>query len=236
MVSLKRRIATIAVALCMLGAVAVLVLVVLTVRSGINRGDCGESPPFAKQRYPGQSIFLAKVLYVSGDWRPSDEHIPWSIALIERRYWGVPWWVPNLILIGHSGPFLKKGTEYFIDGDRTIARLSSFFPYIDFRCSSRTAPVSDAEMDLRVLRDGPPKSGVRIIGRTIRRFGVGDWRPAGGVTVRITGPTAQPPRSPTSMEFTTSSHCRLAITRFVLIRRTTLILLTVSTMSTERAI
>ncbi len=174
-------------AMGLLGTV-VTAMVVLTVHSGFGRGDCGESPPFVSPKYPGQSVFVAKILYVSGESQPSDKHIPWSIAVVEHRYWGLPWWVPNFVLIGHSGLFLKKGAEYFVDGDRTMARLSSFFPYIELRCASRTATVSDAEVDLRVLRDGPPRSGVRIIGRSLRLSSDGRYRPDSGVTVKITGP------------------------------------------------
>ena len=126
MASLRRKIALSVAALGLFGT-AVMAMVVLTVHSGFGRGDCGESPPFVSPKYPGQSVFVAKILYVSGDSQPSDKHIPWSIAVVEHRYWGLPWWVPNFVLIGHSGPFLKKGAEYFIDGDRTMARVSSFF-------------------------------------------------------------------------------------------------------------
>src|SRR5579863_997075 len=67
----------------------------------------------------------------------------------------------------------------------------AFFPYIEFRCGSRTAAVSDAEVDLRVLRDGPPRSGVRIIGRSLRLSSGGRYRPDAGVTVKITGPEGE---------------------------------------------
>lgn len=66
--------------------------------------------------------------------------------------------------------------------------MSAVFPYLEFRCGSRTKPLSDATLELRLLDEGQPKSGVRIIGRAIRHFGVGDWRPAPGVTMRIMGP------------------------------------------------
>jgi hypothetical protein len=127
------------------------------------------------------------MLYVSGDYHPSDKQIPWSIALVERRYWGLPWWARKFVLIGHSG-VLKKGSQYFIDGDRSGYRIAKFLPYVDFHCGNRTRLLSEADLETRLLKDGPPKSGDRIIGRTLRRFGVGDWRPALGVTVRITGP------------------------------------------------
>lgn len=122
---------------------------------------------------------------MSGEPRPPEWREPWSIALIRQRYWGLPWWVPNLVLLGHLPT--KKGAEYFIDGDRSVFRLSGFFPYVDFRCATRTRPVSEAGVEMRLLRDGPPKSGVRIIGRVMRRSESGNWEAYSGVSVKITG-------------------------------------------------
>ncbi|MGC1374155.1 MAG: hypothetical protein WA824_18615, partial [Candidatus Sulfotelmatobacter sp.] len=50
-----------------------------------------------------------------------------------------------------------------------------------------TARVSDAEVDLRVLRDGPPKNGGRIIGRVYRFSPEGDGF-VSGVRVDVIGP------------------------------------------------
>jgi hypothetical protein len=162
--------------------------VILTLRSPAPLVDCGgEHAPFATQKSPGQAVFVAKILYGSFEWRPSEKHVPWSIGLVRRRYWGLPWWVPRLILLGHAS--LKQGEEYFIDGDRSFWRLSSFFPYVDFRCGNRTRLLNEAAVEMRLLKDGPPKSGVRIIGRVKRRLGPGNWQAVSGVSVQIVGPT-----------------------------------------------
>jgi hypothetical protein len=153
-----------------------------------NRGDCYEHPPFTKPLYDTQAVFVAKIVYVPVAWDPSKNYEPWTVGLVQHRYWGLPRWSPGLVVLGHSAPFLRKGGEYFIDADRHGGRISAIFPYLEFRCGSRTRPLSDATPELRLLDEGPLKSGVRIIGRTIRRFGVGDWHPAPGVTVTITGP------------------------------------------------
>jgi hypothetical protein len=51
--------------------------------------------------------------------------------------------------------------------------------------------VADAEVDLRVLRDGPPREGVRILGRTVRLTGdypYPRWETAPSMKVVIRGP------------------------------------------------
>jgi hypothetical protein len=177
--------------LTVFGAVGLLVsaFLMLSLHTGMNRGDCGVHPPFAKPLYDTQAVFVAKIVYVPVAWDPSKNYEPWTIGLVQHRYWGLPWWTPRLVVLGHSAPYLRKGGEYFIDADRHGGRISGFFPYLEFRCGSRTRPLSDATLELRLLEERPPKPGARIIGPTIRRFGVGDWRAAPGVTVRIIGPT-----------------------------------------------
>jgi hypothetical protein len=180
---LKPKIVRAILALLLAAIVYVAVCVVLTVRSPIVRGDCGEHIPFAAPIRPEQAVFTAKILYVSGELQPPEWREPWSIALIRHRYWGLPWWLPNLVLLGHYPT--KKGEEYFIDGDRSLFRLSGFFPYIDFRCGSRVGLLSESEVEIRLLKDGPPKSGVRIIGRVMRRSGTGTLQPVPRVNVKI---------------------------------------------------
>lgn len=182
---MKRKIFWATSALLLAGIAYVAICVVLTVRSPVARGDCGEHPPFAAPIRAEQAVFIAKIFYVSGEPQPPEWRQPWSIALIHHRYWGLPRWMPNLVLLGHLPT--KKGEEYFIDGDRSLFRLSGFFPYVDFRCSSRTRQVSEAEVEMRLLKDGPPRSGIRIIGRVMGRPGVGGRQPFPGIRVKITG-------------------------------------------------
>lgn len=123
----------------------------------MNRGDCGEHPPFAGRIYEGQAVFTAKILYAP-ERSPQMSREPWTLALVQHRYWGLPWWASELIVLGHSAPYLKTGGEYLVDADRYESRLS-FLPYVEFRCGSRTKLLSEATLELRLLEDGPPKSG-----------------------------------------------------------------------------
>jgi hypothetical protein len=185
--SLRRKIVLAAVLVCLLGFAAIVALVVFTVHSGIPSVDCGESAPFAEPRYPGHAVFVAKVLYsTGGDWRPPERYTPWAIAVVQHRYWGLPWWTPNVVLIGHG--YLKNGEQYFVDGNRATYRISKFLPYIDFRCGNRTRPLKEADLDLRVLREGPPNSSARIIGPAYRRDETGRLKLAAGIGVEAMGP------------------------------------------------
>jgi hypothetical protein len=185
---LKRKAILAATALFLTATLYVFILTILNVQSPPMPGDCGERAPFNKPVYPGQAVFVVKILYSGGDnWTSAKKRGPWSIGRIEHRYWGLPWWTPGLVLIGHSY-FLHKNERYFIDGDRTMYRISVFTPYIDFTCASRTSPLADAEIDLRIL-DSPQKKGVRIIGRAYHpKTAERDREFASGVTIKIIGP------------------------------------------------
>jgi hypothetical protein len=62
----------------------------------------------------------------------------------------------------------KAGDIFFVDGQLGMGILTRYiFPVINMRCS-RSALVQDAAVDLRVLRDGPPEHGVRVIGQVVK--------------------------------------------------------------------
>ena len=176
---------------CLVAGVLATILLLGVLYSGSSRGDCGEHPPFAARLSENQAVFLAKVVYVPVAWSPSLGYEPWTIGLVRRRYWGLPWWTPRLVVLGHSAPYLKKGGEYFIDADRSQSRLSVFFPYLEFLCGSRTKPLTDAALELRLLGEGPPKAGVRVIGRALRLSSDGRHYPGGGIRVEISGPNGR---------------------------------------------
>ena len=95
-----------------------------------------------------------------------------ALVRVGKSFWGLPRWHQGLaiVLISTSNnwdPF--QGREmYFVDADRLDGSLTRFLPiFRDHRCT-RTAPIEDAEIQLRVLRDGLPSNGLRILGKTIR--------------------------------------------------------------------
>jgi hypothetical protein len=84
-----------------------------------------------------------------------------------------------------------RGREtYFIEGHRQSSRLTRLLPIFEVHCT-RTAALKYAEVDLRVLRDGPPKNGVRITGYTYRRTSANEWKEVPNTQVGISGPSGE---------------------------------------------
>jgi hypothetical protein len=150
---------------------------------------CKIGPPFAKPLSPTQAVFTAKALYVGRIDRTYAEDSGhrkglWAVARVKRRLWGLPWWSSQIVLLSNGG--FEKGDEYFVDGSRS-SFLSSLMPIVDVGSCSRTARLEHAEIDLRVLHDGVPASGARVIGRVIRQPLGGAPEFAQGVGVAIGG-------------------------------------------------
>jgi hypothetical protein len=64
--------------------------------------------------------------------------------------------------------------EMLLDGWRFGGIVTQFLPAIYFTCGVRTRPIERAEVDLRVLRDGPLE-GVRILGRVATERSYADY-------------------------------------------------------------
>jgi hypothetical protein len=141
-------------------------------------GDCGEPRPFAAPRSPEHVALIARIVYV----HHQSDYTGWAIARTQHRYWGLPWWNQRFIVLPYI--FFKPGEEYLIDGYVRPSLIGHLTNLMQVHCS-RTAPVRDAQVDLRLLRDGPPKKGVRIIGRVLRSQPGGDIQPASHVAVTL---------------------------------------------------
>lgn len=165
---------------------------IATIRTATHQGgssvDCGAPPPFVKPTSPDQAVFTAHVLYVGR----VDPHAmqsghrfgPWAIASVERRYWGLPWW-SSLIVVLAPG-WYQQGETYFVDG--RWPGDSRLLPFVYTGPCRRTRPLNEAVIDTRILRDGPPGNGVRIIGLTYRRNSNVAFERVPGMRVEITGP------------------------------------------------
>lgn len=153
----------------------------------LNQPLCLERAPFVKPLSPHQAVFIARVLYAGRtdrDFSSGHEWGHWALARVEHRYWGLPWWSSEVVFLANGG--FEKGKAYFVDGDRS-SLVSYFVPLVDIGTCTRSAPLERADIDLRILRDGPPKAGVRIVGRVFRQSS-GRPQVAPGVKVEITGP------------------------------------------------
>lgn len=167
----------------------------------IYRTECHFSEqPFTKQESAPQAVFTARILGSGKLWGPDDSQPSldwrryWSLALVQKRFWGLPWWDRKVVVLltttRGSGMPPARGEIEFVDGQHLPGSLTRFLPIFDTFCT-RTGSVADSEVDLRVLRDGPPREGVRILGRTFRLTGDHSyprWETAPSTKVVIRGP------------------------------------------------
>ncbi len=127
-------------------------------------GDCGGTPaPFAVVRGPDHVVFTARIVAVccAAPVRAFPRFGGFAIAKVQKPYGGLPWWNSGIVFIT---PYLADCREpLFFDGYTHQGALSRLFSVVESRICGRTALLRDAQVDVRVLGDGPPKSGVRII-------------------------------------------------------------------------
>ena len=188
--ALHRRIARTAAGLFSVYVVFAVTLTIWKLAGPLVQPYCSERPPFAKPLSPRQAVFTAKVLYVGRvdrDYAVRSGHKVglWALAHVEHKYWGLPWWSSALVFLADGG--FEKGNEYFVDGDRS-SLVSHFVPLVHIGTCTRFGPLERADIDLRVLQDGPPRSGVRIIGRVVRQPLGNSSEVAQGIKIEITGP------------------------------------------------
>jgi hypothetical protein len=162
------------VAMGLLFCVAVLLASVHLAVSSENPVDCGEGPPFADAQHSQGTVFTARIVHV--------DPILGPVAVVQQRFWGLPRWARIVLL-----KWGRVGDEFFVDGRRAGGVLTGHIvPVIDMKCTG-SAALKDAKVELRLLRDSPHWSGVRIIGRAVER--AHGEPPIPGAKVIITGPS-----------------------------------------------
>jgi hypothetical protein len=163
--------------------------------------ECHRLPqPFTAQQSPKQAAFIARVVATGTLWprtaTPLGEGYPrryWALALVEKSYWGLPWWDHKIVLLTlfvRGGSGFERGETYFVDGNHWSRRLTQFLPTFETHCT-RTNALKYSEVDLRGLRDGAPKNSVRIMGYTFYRMPTGGWKRVPGARVDISGPAGE---------------------------------------------
>jgi hypothetical protein len=164
-----------------------------TIRTVMHLGgssvDCAAPPPYVKRSSSDQALFTAHVFYVGRvdseyTMRSGHRFGPWAIAYVKRHYWGLPWWDSKIVALG-PGRY-QEGETYFVDG--RWPGNSMLLPFVYTGPCRRTRPLSEAVVDTRILRDGPPRTGARILGYTYRRKSNVSFQLAPGMRVEIRGP------------------------------------------------
>lgn len=149
-------------------------------------GDCGGRPVLDEQGHPFGIDFTAKILFVG----PRTFHglSLWSIARVEERFSGSSWWPSNIVILRGIFKATDASDEYFVEGDRSVGALTRFLPLIERLDCGHTGTRDYAAVAIRILRDGAPKSGVRLIGRVYTDDRV-NRLPAPGVGISMEGPS-----------------------------------------------
>lgn len=202
--SLVRRLATVFVG-CLLIATLDLVATLGLVlgQSSLSPFNCGrERPLFARPLSAKQAVLTAQLIRVGHTTRVSGKWAGyWAIGLVQERFWGWPPWAPPFVLITDS--LFWEGETYFIDGSRANRLFPRLLPILEVGPCARTGPLVDAKIEMRVLREGAPARGVRIIGYVRKP------EPFAGM---FTPPNAHTPFAGAKISLTGSSGATIVIT------------------------
>ncbi len=172
--------------------------------SSLFNGDCRAKPPFTHAQHKEHAVFTARAIYVGRsihtrqELRMSPKDLrdspvgDWAIGVVQERFWGVPTRWPHLVVMTNF-VFWKGGT-YFVDGRRERNLLDNILPLVagGIGCS-RSRPIQEAVVDLRLLRQAPPRQAA-IVGY-VRQPGpwAGMMNPfevvkfLGGAQIEVTG-------------------------------------------------
>ena len=158
--------------------------IVVAIRTPPFSADCSKRAPISTLA-PGQVVFVARAVLTLGSCKEYSGH-RWcdgAVAIIQERFWGIR---SGLVLLTQG--FFEDGEQYLIDGVHANGPLTRFLPIVGFAPCNHSARLKDAEVDLRILRDKSPRSGVRIIGSVTQSNGR-KREAAPGRNVVITGPS-----------------------------------------------
>jgi len=127
-------------------------------------GGCSGGILFSRPLDPDHVVFTARLIRVGhvrkvlGRWAG-----PWAIGWVEKRYWGLPAWMPPLVFIA-DGRFWE-GETFFISGWRTQGLLAHFLPIVDAQgCLYRAGRLEEAEIYRRSIGRATPANQVFLIG------------------------------------------------------------------------
>jgi hypothetical protein len=147
-------------------------------------GDCGGRPLLDEDGKPRAVDFTARILFVG----PKTFHTYslFSLARVEERFSDSIWAVPKLVILRDFFRSTDRGEDFFVEGTRSLGPFTRFLPVVERVECGHSSRTGRALVQLRILRDGPPRSGVRIIGAVFRSRE--DVKPSSGTTILIKGP------------------------------------------------
>jgi hypothetical protein len=163
--SLGRRIAGVFTVCLFVAILDVLGMFVLSARHPLpSVGDCSGSPPFSQPEYPEQMVFVARTIRTGHAERISDRWVgTWALGVVQDRFWGLPSWTPRIVLL--TGGIFWENETYFVDAHRADGLVARYLPIAEHgRCGSRTRPLVDAAIEMRVLHENRLVRGAGLIG------------------------------------------------------------------------
>lgn len=166
-VSLGKRVAVVSVICLLIAVLDVATTLTLTAwQSSLNGPDCGGRRLFTQPVFPGHTVFTAYLVRVGHATHATEDPKKWvgdwAIGVVQEKFWGVPFQWPRLVLLTNS--IFWENETYFVDGRRPRGFLTGVLPIIETGPCSRTRPLVDATVDLRILREKRTLTGPGIIG------------------------------------------------------------------------
>lgn len=146
-------------------------------------GDCGGRPLIDAAGHPLNIVFTARLLLVGP--RSFMGSSLWSAGRVEQRFADVPSWGGNIVFLRGSFKKADKAGQFFVEGQRSTGVLTRFLPIIEPVPCGRTRPLKYADVPLRILQDGLPRDGARLLGRVYRYR---SKTPVAGIKVLLDGP------------------------------------------------
>ena len=132
-------------------------------------GDCGGRSLLDERGVPRGVDFTAKLVFVGP--RPSygilrGRSSLWSFARTQERFGQRSFAVPRFVILRGGFEATDQAREYFVESTNSSNTvLGHLVPVAEPSDCGHTAPLEDAGAWIRVLRERPPKSGARLIGR-----------------------------------------------------------------------
>jgi hypothetical protein len=153
-------------------------------------GDCNGLSLLDDEGRPRFTDFTAKVLIVGPEtW---NGYSLWALARValarvEKRFSVKPWLGSDLVILRGAFKREDNGRRYFMEGLRRSSAFAWVLPIITPTHCSHTSRLDRAGVDVRLLVDGRPQFGARLIG-VVSGCRLQDPRP--GVSIRVDGPAS----------------------------------------------
>jgi hypothetical protein len=114
--------------------------------------ECANYTPIQKTlaEYSDRAVFTARIVQLTGkvETLGGKRHSILARAVTLKRYWGLPWYWPQAVVLDGNGPCgteFEAGEEYLVSGD--LGR----YGVVHVQLCSRTMPIRFAKVDLRTL-------------------------------------------------------------------------------------